>query len=75
MGGGTPLRYLDTLRRDYPVSLHGVGLSLGSADGLDAAHLERLARTIERFEPWVISEHLSWSVVGQTYLADLLPLR
>lgn len=74
MGGGTPLRYLDTLRRDYPVSLHGVGLSLGSADGLDAAHLERLARTIERFEPWVISEHLSWSVVGQTYLADLLPL-
>ncbi|AJY27039.1 hypothetical protein BTM_6173 (plasmid) [Burkholderia thailandensis 34] len=74
MGGGTPLRYLDTLRRNYPVSLHGVGLSLGSADGLDAAHLERLAHTIERIEPWVISEHLSWSVVGQTYLADLLPL-
>jgi uncharacterized protein (UPF0276 family) len=74
MGGGTPLHYLDTLRRDYPVSLHGVGLSLGSADGLDPAHLERLERIIERIEPGLISEHLSWSVVGQTYLADLLPL-
>lgn len=74
MGGGTPLRYLDTLRCDYPVSLHGVGLSLGSVDGLDAAHLERLARAVERIEPHLISEHLSWSVVGQTYLADLLPL-
>jgi uncharacterized protein (UPF0276 family) len=74
MGGGTPLRYLDKLRRDYPVSLHGVGLSLGSADGLDAAHLERLARAVERIEPGLISEHLSWSLVGRTHLADLLPL-
>lgn len=74
MGGGTPLRYLDTLRRDYPVSLHGVGLSLGSVDGLDAAHLERLTRAVKRIEPGLISEHLSWSVVGRTYLADLLPL-
>ncbi|MGH8790926.1 MAG: MNIO family bufferin maturase [Cupriavidus necator] len=74
MGGGTPLHYLQTLRRDYPVSFHGVGLSLGSADGLDPAHLERLERVIERIEPGLISEHLSWSVVGQTYLADLLPL-
>jgi uncharacterized protein (UPF0276 family) len=74
MGGGTPLRYLDMLRHDYPVSLHGVGLSLGSVDGVDAAHLERLARAVERIEPGLISEHLSWSVVGHTYLADLLPL-
>ncbi len=74
MGGGTPLRYLDALRRDYPVSLHGVGLSLGSADGLDAAHLDRLACAVGRIEPHLISEHLSWSVIGQTYLADLLPL-
>ncbi|MGH8857511.1 MAG: multinuclear nonheme iron-dependent oxidase, partial [Polaromonas sp.] len=74
MGGGTPLRYLETLRRDYPVSFHGIGLSLGSADGLDPAHLDRLARVIERIEPQLVSEHLSWSVVGQTYLADLLPL-
>lgn len=74
MGGGTPLRYLETIRRDYPVSLHGVGLSLGSVDGLDPAHLERLARVVEQIEPALVSEHLSWSVVGQTYLADLLPL-
>ncbi|MGH8332314.1 MAG: MNIO family bufferin maturase [Pseudomonas sp.] len=74
MGGGTPVRYLEMLRRDYLVSFHGVGLSLGSADGLDSAHLDRLARAIERIEPGLISEHLSWSVVGQTYLADLLPL-
>jgi hypothetical protein len=74
MGGGTPLRYLEILRRDYPLSLHGVGLSLGSADGLDQTHLDRLARVVERIEPALVSEHLSWSVVGQTYLADLLPL-
>lgn len=74
MGGGTPLRYLETLRRDYPVSFHGIGLSLGSADGLDPAHLERLCRASERIEPGLISEHLSWSAVGHTYLAELLPL-
>jgi uncharacterized protein (UPF0276 family) len=74
MGGGTPLAYLDAIRRDYPISLHGIGLSLGSAEGLDGAHLERVRRTIERFEPGLVSEHLSWSVVGGTYLADLLPL-
>ncbi|TCT10254.1 DUF692 domain-containing protein [Paralcaligenes ureilyticus] len=74
MGGGTPLRYLEALRRDYPISFHGVGLSLGSADELDRAHLDRLDRIVERFEPALVSEHLSWSVIGQTYLADLLPL-
>lgn len=74
MGGGTPLRYLDAVRRDYPVSLHGVALSLGSAEGLSAAHLERVRRVIERIEPGLVSEHLSWSVVNGTYLADLLPL-
>jgi uncharacterized protein (UPF0276 family) len=74
MGGGTPLRYLEAIRRDYPLSLHGVGLSLGSAEGLDVAHLERLRRTVQRLEPALVSEHLSWSVVGGTYLADLLPL-
>jgi uncharacterized protein (UPF0276 family) len=74
MGGGTSLRYLEAIRRDYPISLHGVGLSLGSAGGLDAGHLERVRRTVERFEPGLVSEHLSWSVVGGTYLADLLPL-
>lgn len=74
MGGGTPLRYLEAIRRDYPLSLHGVGLSLGSAEDLHAGHLERVRLTVERFDPGLVSEHLSWSVVGGTYLADLLPL-
>jgi uncharacterized protein (UPF0276 family) len=74
MGGGTPLAYLEAIRADYPISLHGVGLSLGSAEGLDTAHLARIGRTVERIEPGLVSEHLSWSVVGRHYLADLLPL-
>lgn len=74
MGGGVPLRCLDAIRRDYPVSLHGVALSLGSADGLDSAHLDRLAALTQRIEPGLVSEHLAWSVVDGTYLADLLPL-
>lgn len=74
MGGGTASQYLDAIRRDYPLSLHGVGLSLGSADGLDAAHLARICATVRRFEPDLVSEHVAWSAVGGTYLADLLPL-
>ena len=74
MGGGPARRALERLRADYPMSVHGVGLSLGSADGLDAAHLERLARLVERLEPALVSEHLSWSVTGGTYLNHLLPL-
>ena len=74
MGGGTPCAYLDAIRRDYPISLHGVGLSLGSAEGLDAAHLERIRQVAERVEPALMSEHIAWSIVEGTYLADLLPL-
>ena len=74
MGGGKAPALLDAVRQDYPLSLHGVGLSLGSVDGIDDAHLERVALAVERFEPGLISEHLSWSVVDGTYLADLLPL-
>jgi uncharacterized protein (UPF0276 family) len=74
MGGGTPLRYLDAIRRDTPISLHGVGLSLGSAEGIDPTHLERIRKVAERIEPGLMSEHVAWSVVGGTYLADLLPL-
>ncbi len=74
MGGGASLRTLEAIRRDYPVSLHGVGLSLGSADGLDAAHLARVRSLVARVEPGLVSEHLSWSSVGGSYLADLLPL-
>jgi uncharacterized protein (UPF0276 family) len=74
MGGGSPLAYLDAIRREYPIAFHGVGLSLGSAEGIDLAHLERIRRVIERFQPGLVSEHLSWSVVNGVYLADLLPL-
>jgi uncharacterized protein (UPF0276 family) len=74
MGGGTPLRYLEAIRRDYPISLHGVGLSLGSADNLDAGHLARVRDVAARIEPGLVSEHLSWSIAGGIYLADLLPL-
>ena len=74
MGGGLAVRSLERLCADYPLSVHGVGLSLGSAEGLDAAHLERLARLVERLQPALISEHLSWSVTGGAYLNHLLPL-
>jgi uncharacterized protein (UPF0276 family) len=74
LGGGSAPADLDAVRRDYPVSLHGVGLSLGSADGLNEAHLERVRLAAERFDPGLVSEHLSWNVVDGTYLADLLPL-
>ncbi|MGQ0664123.1 MAG: MNIO family bufferin maturase [Pseudomonadota bacterium] len=74
MGGGPPLHYLEALRRDWPVALHGVGLSLGGAEGLDRRHLERLAGLVERIEPGLVSEHLSWSAADGVYLNDLLPL-
>jgi hypothetical protein len=62
------------LRRDYPVSLHGVALSLGSAEELDHCHLYRFKALIDRVEPMLVSEHLAWSAVGGAYLNDLLPL-
>jgi len=62
------------LRRDYPVSVHGVALSLGGAEELDRFHLGRLKALIERVEPMLISEHLAWSAIGGAYLSDLLPL-
>ena len=74
MGGGTAIRCLESIRRDHPISLHGVGLSLGSAEGLDAAHIERIRKVAERIEPGLMSEHIAWSVAEATYLADLLPL-
>ena len=74
LGGGTPLSYLEAIRGDYPIALHGVGLSLGSAEGLDLDHLDRVRRTVERIAPALVSEHLSWSIAEGRYLADLLPL-
>ena len=74
MGGGPAVRALERLRDDYPLSIHGVGLSLGSAEGVDGEHLERLARLVERLEPALVSEHLSWSATSGAYLNHLLPL-
>lgn len=62
------------LRRDYTLSIHAVGLSLGSAEGLDRAHLARVAALVRRLEPALLSDHLSWSVQGGRYFNDLLPL-
>ena len=72
--GGPALAALDRLRRDYPLSLHGVGMSLGSADPLDRDHLAKLKRLIARTEPALVSEHLCWSGIGGRSLNDLLPL-
>lgn len=74
MGGGPAVRALERLRHVYPIAVHGVGLSLGSAGSLDAVHLERLAALVERLEPVLVSEHLAWSRVGGVYLNHLLPL-
>ncbi|MCP5159280.1 MAG: DUF692 domain-containing protein [Gammaproteobacteria bacterium] len=72
--GGKPLDYLERIRAHYPLSLHGVGLSIGSTDPLNDWHLTQLKRLIRRFEPALVSEHLAWSSVGGRYLNDLLPL-
>jgi len=75
MGNSAAVDALETLRETYPLSVHGVGLSLGSAGGLDPDHLERLRLVCERFQPDLVSEHLAWSVADGAYLNDLLPLR
>ena len=72
--GGPRLHALEAIRRDYPLSCHSVGLSLGSAEGLDENHLQRLKVFYDRFQPDLISEHVSWSVTGGIYLNDLLAL-
>jgi uncharacterized protein (UPF0276 family) len=74
MGGGRAGASLEAVRRDYPVSLHGVGLSLGTAGALDRRHLGRLRTLVDRLDPCLVSEHLSWSTVGGAYLNHLLPL-
>ena len=72
--GGPALAALLRLRADYALSLHGVGMSLGSTDPLDREHLAKLRRLIERTQPSLVSEHLCWSGVGGRALNDLLPL-
>src|SRR5213076_2668808 len=72
--GGPALAALARIRADYPVAMHGVGLSLGSTDPLDREHLRKLARLAQRIDPAAISEHLCWSSVGGRHFNDLLPL-
>jgi uncharacterized protein (UPF0276 family) len=74
MGGGSAFETLCAIRRDYPLSLHAVGLSLGSAVGLSGEHLARVAGLARRLEPALVSDHLSWSAAGGLQLPDLLPL-
>lgn len=72
--GGRQLEVLDAVRRDYGVSLHGVGLSLGGSDPLDPRHLSCLRRLVQRVEPALVSEHVCWSSADGIFLNDLLPL-
>jgi hypothetical protein len=72
--GGPPHHHLAAIRERYPISLHGVGLSIGGARALDRDHLARLRALNERYEPGLFSEHLAWSSHESGYLADLLPL-
>ncbi|WP_181702941.1 DUF692 domain-containing protein [Chthonobacter albigriseus] len=72
--GGPPHRYLSAIAERYPLSLHGVGLSIGGARPLDREHLKRLRRLIDRYRPQSFSEHLAWSTHETAYIPDLLPL-
>ena len=72
--GGPPHRYLSAIRERYPLSLHGVGLSIGADRPLDEDHLQRLKRLIERYRPGLFSEHLAWSSHDSSFLNDLLPV-
>jgi uncharacterized protein (UPF0276 family) len=72
--GGPAARALERARANYPLSLHGVGLGLGSADGVDRDHLAKVKRAIARFEPALVSEHACWGQAGGEFFNDLLPL-
>ncbi|TPG87558.1 MNIO family bufferin maturase [Pseudomonas mandelii] len=74
VAGGPFHHYLGLIREQYPLSLHGVGLSIGAEGPLDIRHLQRLAELIERYQPHSFSEHLAWSSHGSVFLNDLLPL-
>lgn len=74
LGGAPAFAIVDRLRADYALSIHAVGLSLGSAERLDEAHLQRVSALVKRLQPAYVSDHLSWSVSGGRYFNDLLPL-
>ncbi len=73
VAGGPRLAMLEALREAWPLSLHGVGLSLGGAERLDRDHLAALRALADRFEPGLVSEHIAWSAHGGVWFADLLP--
>jgi uncharacterized protein len=72
--GGPPHRALELIRRDHPVSLHGVCMSIGGPEPLNRQHLLRFRALVERYEPALVSEHLAWSTHAETFYNDLLPL-
>lgn len=72
--GGKPLYFLDTIRQDYPVAMHGVALNIGSSDALDWDYLSTIKTLAQRVEPHIISDHLCWTGVNQHRMHDLLPL-
>lgn len=72
--GGVPHRTLKSIRDELPISMHGVGMSLGSANGVDEEHLKRLVELVDRYQPAQVSEHLAWSHWNQVFLNDLLPM-
>lgn len=72
--GGHPHRFLTRMREDFPLSIHGVGLSIGSPTGLDPEHLARLKTVVDRYQPEQVSEHLAWSTHDSHFLNDLLPV-
>ena len=74
VAGGPFHHYLGRIRERYPLSIHGVGLSIGADGPLDPAHLDRLATLLDRYEPAAFSEHLAWSTHGGAFFNDLLPL-
>jgi uncharacterized protein (UPF0276 family) len=73
-GGGRPLSILETVRRDHPIALHGVGLSIGSTDPFDSRYLKNLHALVGRIEPALVTDHLCWTGVGGRAVYDLLPL-
>jgi len=73
-GAGVDLNVLETLRADYPISMHGVGLGIGSATGYDLTHVEKIKRLAERIQPALISEHLCWAAIAGRHMNDLLPM-
>jgi len=72
--GGRPLTLLERVRADYPLALHGVGLSIGEAGPLSRRYLANLRRLVDRIEPAIVTDHLCWTGLGATRLYDLLPI-